>query len=105
MLTGEYVYHQCHAQFEVPVPCSPTEEKEAKCPDCGNMDVERLNVCTVETGPPPWEYVCHQCHAQFEVPVPRGPDEAKEIKCRQCGGMDIERLNVCTLESIDHPCG
>jgi len=89
MLTWEYVCYQCKAQFELPVPRGPAEEKEAKCPKCGSVDVEKMLT---------WEYVCHQCKAQFELPVPRGPAEEKEAKCPECGSMDIEILNVGSWE-------
>jgi len=95
MLTWEYMCHQCKARFELPAPCRPAGEKEAKCPECGSMDVETLLT---------WEYVCHQCKAQFELPVPRGPADEKEAKCPECGSMDIERVNVC-LCSIAPPGG
>ena len=52
MLTWEYACHQCEARFELPVPRGPKEEKETKCPRCGSMDLERLNVFSLSACPP-----------------------------------------------------
>ena len=52
MLTWEYLCHQCEAQFELPVPRGPKEERETKCPRCGSMDIERLDVFSISVCPP-----------------------------------------------------
>ena len=49
----EYVCHQCEALFELPAPRGPTEEKEARCLECGSKDIERLNVYNWEAQPCP----------------------------------------------------
>jgi DNA-directed RNA polymerase subunit RPC12/RpoP len=52
MLMWDYVCHQCRALFELPVPRGPKEEKEAKCPGCGSMDIQRINIGHSEVCPP-----------------------------------------------------
>ena len=52
MLKWEYLCHQCEAQFELPVPRGPKEEKERDCPRCGSRDIERLNVFDLSVCPP-----------------------------------------------------
>jgi DNA-directed RNA polymerase subunit RPC12/RpoP len=52
MLTWDYVCHQCRDLFELPVPRGPKEEKEAKCPGCSSMDIQRINIGHSEVCPP-----------------------------------------------------
>ena len=97
MEISAYVCNQCTALFESAAPHS-LEDNEVKCPECGSLGVEKLDVCGLEIGPPDWEYICHQCEASFELPVPRGPAEEKAAKCPECGSKDIERINVHVSE-------
>ncbi|MFC1901763.1 FmdB family zinc ribbon protein [Chloroflexota bacterium] len=38
----EYECQQCHHTFKLPVPGSPAQEKEIKCPQCGGGHIHRL---------------------------------------------------------------
>ena len=40
----EYECQQCHANFKLPIPRSPTEEKQRRCPHCGAGHLHRLTV-------------------------------------------------------------
>jgi putative FmdB family regulatory protein len=40
----EYECQQCRHTFKMPVPTSPSQEKEITCPACGNKQVHRLTV-------------------------------------------------------------
>ncbi len=52
MLTWDYVCHQCRTLFELLVPRGPKEEKAARCPGCGSVDISRINVGHSEVCPP-----------------------------------------------------
>ena len=41
-LVWEYECQACHYAFELPVPSSPSQEKEIKCPRCGGGHIHRL---------------------------------------------------------------
>jgi rRNA maturation endonuclease Nob1 len=47
----EYECHECHHKFEMPIPKSPTENKQRKCPVCGSGQIERV---TIFDGLPLW---------------------------------------------------
>jgi DNA-directed RNA polymerase subunit RPC12/RpoP len=38
----EYECQDCHRKFKMPIPKSPTEEKERGCPQCSNKHLHRL---------------------------------------------------------------
>jgi rRNA maturation endonuclease Nob1 len=38
----EYECHECHKKFKMPIPESPTQEKERSCPFCGAGHIHRL---------------------------------------------------------------
>ena len=38
----EYECHECHKKFKMPIPKSPTEEKQRVCPSCGGGHIHRL---------------------------------------------------------------
>ena len=38
----EYECQQCQNAFKLPVPSSPSQEKEIKCPECGGGHIHRL---------------------------------------------------------------
>jgi rRNA maturation endonuclease Nob1 len=38
----EYECHECHTRFKMPIPKSPSEEKERICPSCGARHIHRL---------------------------------------------------------------
>ena len=42
MIVWKYSCHQCQSHFEMPVPLSPKDEKERKCPRCGSADIHRV---------------------------------------------------------------
>jgi DNA-directed RNA polymerase subunit RPC12/RpoP len=42
LVTWQLTCHQCKANFEVPAPFGPKEEREIKCPDCGSKDIGRI---------------------------------------------------------------
>jgi len=44
MLMWEYLCHNCRAQFELPVPRGPKEEKETECPNCGSKNIQRVMI-------------------------------------------------------------
>jgi len=39
----EYECQECHHKFQMPIPKSPSEEKERKCPACGHGHIHRLD--------------------------------------------------------------
>ena len=39
----EYECRECHFQFKMPIPASPSEDKERKCPVCFNQHIDKLN--------------------------------------------------------------
>ena len=41
-LVWEYECQECHNVFELPIPSSPSQEKEIKCPKCGGGHIHRL---------------------------------------------------------------
>lgn len=51
MLMWQFDCRQCKADFEVPVPRGPREERELRCLECGSKDIQRrLSKC--EIAPP-----------------------------------------------------
>jgi predicted nucleic-acid-binding Zn-ribbon protein len=38
----EYECQECHKKFQMPIPKSPTEEKERSCPSCGAKHIHSL---------------------------------------------------------------
>ena len=40
----EYECQQCQNVFKLPVPSSPSQEKEIKCPECGGSHIHRLTI-------------------------------------------------------------
>jgi len=46
-----HLCHKCKALFDLSVPPGSEEEKEAKCPECGSMNIERLTALVVELPP------------------------------------------------------
>ncbi len=40
--TWEYKCQHCGHQFKMPIPKSPTEEKQRRCPSCGAEHIHRL---------------------------------------------------------------
>jgi DNA-directed RNA polymerase subunit RPC12/RpoP len=52
VLTWDYICHRCRSLFELLVPRGPKEEKAAKCPECGSVDISRINVGHSEVCPP-----------------------------------------------------
>ena len=42
LLMWEYECQECHHTFKLPVPNSPSQEKEIKCPECGGGHIHRL---------------------------------------------------------------
>ena len=40
----EYECQECRHKFTMPIPQSPTQEKERKCPSCGAGHIHRLTV-------------------------------------------------------------
>jgi DNA-directed RNA polymerase subunit RPC12/RpoP len=43
-LVWQYECQECHNVFELPVPSSPSQERELKCPVCGGGHIHRLTV-------------------------------------------------------------
>ena len=41
-LMWEYECQQCQSVFMLPIPTSPSQEKEIKCPTCGGGHIHRL---------------------------------------------------------------
>ena len=44
----QYECKDCKANFEMPVPSGPTEERNRKCPTCGSGNIERLTALAIE---------------------------------------------------------
>jgi putative FmdB family regulatory protein len=38
----EYECRKCHNKFKMPIPKSPVEDKQRRCPACGSGQIERL---------------------------------------------------------------
>lgn len=97
MAEYEYVCRLCQNVFRLAVSDGTPMEKEAKCPKCGSMDIERLPSWapigfSFHEGPTMWEYECQQCQNIFKLPVPASPSQEKEVTCPVCGGRHIHRL-------------
>jgi rRNA maturation endonuclease Nob1 len=45
ILTWNLLCEACNAQFVLPVPKGPVEEKETHCPVCGSKRIKRLDAC------------------------------------------------------------
>ena len=41
-LEWEYQCQDCHKTFKLPIPDSPSQEKEITCPDCSSNHIHRL---------------------------------------------------------------
>jgi putative FmdB family regulatory protein len=41
-LSWEYQCQECRHQFSLPVPASPSQEKDIKCPECNGGHIHRL---------------------------------------------------------------
>jgi rRNA maturation endonuclease Nob1 len=48
----QYVCHHCKAEFTMPVPKGPTEEKSRVCPQCGKANIIRIKSAKTEACPP-----------------------------------------------------
>lgn len=47
-----YVCRRCKAEFTMPVPRGPSEEKNRACPKCKSADIERIKTAKSEACPP-----------------------------------------------------